>query len=491
MRNSELSESDRYYEKLYTMLLENIPSSVLFIDRQTRVTAANQNFLSKSRRTRPATIGKKLAEVFPTVILEQLKIIDNLHKVFATAQATDGQRMYYRAPGVALRYYYYRLLPVVWQSKVDNVILLMDDITDQVELGHEMQRLQSHLALVVESASEIVVSTDPQGKIMSWNSAAEKLTGHSFQAAKGRLLTDFISPESVHQVQEKIRQIGSGSGLSPQMVECELLAQAEVTVAVSWILSSMPAESGPPLGIVAVGRDLSSQRILEQQLLQSEKLASLGVMAGGIAHEIRNPLAICSSAAQFLMDEDITVGHRRDCAAKIHDNINKASEIIENLLNFSRMVPGYDKEPLALAELLREVLILVANQAKVKRVKIKSAISAENCRVNGNAGLLQQLFINLLLNAIKAMPNGGLLQVKLDLIGSELVVVVKDTGCGISESHLDKIFDPFFTTAPVGEGTGLGLTLCYSIVEQHHGTISVQSSVGQGSQFTIGFPVVS
>lgn len=482
----EPTDTNRY-EQLYTMLLENIPSSVLLIDQRTRVTVANQNFLNKSRRSRSDTIGRKLEEVFPAVILNQLKILDNVHKVFASGQATSGQRMYYRAPGVAFRYYYYRLLPVAWQGRVDNVILLMDDITDQVELGQEMQRLQSHLAQVVESASEIVISTDSTGKILSWNTAAENLTGHSFQSVKGLSFSNYIDPESCQQIEDIIVQAGGGS--SPQMIECELISRQGDKIIVSWVFSSMQPDAGQPVGVVAVGRDLSQQRILEQQLLHSEKLASLGVMAGGIAHEVRNPLAICSSAAQFLMDDDITVDFRKDCAAKIHSNITKASVIIENLLNFSRAVPGDEKNPVLMGDLLQDVLLLVANQAKLHRVKIESTMPDDQCRVCGNASLLQQLFINLLLNGIKSMPEGGLLQVDLCTTDEQIVVTVTDTGCGIPEEHLGKIFDPFFTTAPVGEGTGLGLALCYSIVEQHNGTISVASTEGEGSVFTVCFPI--
>lgn len=486
--NSEKQSSD-YYEKLYTMLLQTIPSSVLLIDRSMRVTAANQNFLIKSRRFPSDTIGKKLEEVFPSVILEQLRILDNVRQVFATAQATQEQRMYYRAPGVTLRCYYYRLLPVAWQGQVDNIILLMDDITDQVELGQEMQQLQSHLALVVESTSEIVASTDPTGKIISWNSAAENLTGHTFHEVKGRKFADYLNPELRVEVQQKIEAAYKKTG--SQMIECPLTDKQGGMIDIFWSFSSMQTESAQPVGIVAVGRDLSQQRIFEQQLLRSEKLASLGVMAGGVAHEIRNPLAVCSSAAQFLIDDSVSADFKKDCVIKIHNHIRKAASIIENLLNFANPGPKGDGKTVSINFLLADVLNLVGNQAKIKKIKLVADIPETPALVHGNAGLLQQVFINLFLNSIKAMPDGGLLQLILETIQHEAVVTLTDTGCGISESNLDKIFDPFFTTAPVGEGTGLGLSVCHSIVKQHKGAISVDSVEGKGTKVTVRLPVIS
>ena len=234
-----------------------------------------------------------------------------------------------------------------------------------------------------------------------------------------------------------------------------------------------------------VGRDLTEQRKFELQILESQKLAALGVMARGIAHEIRTPLAVSSSAAQFLTEDDLTPEFRRECAEKVHSGIRKASTIIENLLRFAHPSADKSKSPLDLLRVLKEALTLVDSQAKVQNIAIRTHFPPEPCQVLGVPSLLEQVFINLLLNAINAMPNGGTVDIFAEQADGEVLLRVTDTGEGISQEDLDKIFDPFFTKAPLGKGTGLGLSICNSIVDQHGGSISVQSRIGKGSTFTV------
>ncbi len=158
-----------------------------------------------------------------------------------------------------------------------------------------------------------------------------------------------------------------------------------------------------------MGRDLSERRKLEAQLLRSQKLAALGVMAGGIAHEIRNPLAICLAAAQFLDDDDIGRELRKECVDKIQTNIHRASVIIENLLKFARPAPTTAMTEVDLSGILKDTVTLVANQAKLQKVAVVLESPDRQVTIHGNADLLQQVFLNLFLNAINAMPDGGIL----------------------------------------------------------------------------------
>jgi signal transduction histidine kinase len=250
----------------------------------------------------------------------------------------------------------------------------------------------------------------------------------------------------------------------------------------------MKDEKSRAIGIVAVGRDQTERRKLETQLLQSQKFTALGVMAGGIAHEIRNPLAICSSGVQFLMDENIAAQFRRECAEKIHAGIQRVSEIIESLLRFARPEVTSMLEQLNLPALIQEAWTLIENQAKIHKIKSNLQFEKNPIVINGNASLLQQVLINLFLNGIKAMPDGGTLTISIETAGKEVLVCITDTGQGISENDIDKIFDPFYTTSPVGQGTGLGLSICYSIIKQHNGSIDVESCEGKGSTFTVRLP---
>jgi len=474
------------YERLYTMLLDAIPSSVLLIDQNMCIVSANRNFLEKGRRTLANTIGYRLEEVFPTVILDQMDITKRIRQVIEKNQPAKGERMTYRAPGVPIRIYYYSILPFAWQGQVEGAVLLMDDVTEQVRLSEEVRQVERHLASIVESASDLVLSTDKKGRILTWNAAAERLSGYSAAEAQEHDFIDFCTNEDRKDIREIFSRIDTRK--HAQMKECPLQTTKGTSVPVSWVFSPMKDSYNQTAGVVAVGRDLTEKRKLETELHQSQKYAALGVMAGGIAHEIRNPLAICSSSAQFLIEEDGTPEFRQECAEKIHKGIQRTSAIIENLLKYSHPTTTTRTTLVNLASLIRETLTLVTYHANILKIDMKTSFPREPITVQGVATLLQQVFMNLFLNAINAMPNGGCLGIDVKMDHQEVRVQVTDTGCGISPREIGKIFDPFYTTSIVGQGTGLGLSLSYSIVKQHQGTIEAESVEGRGSVFTVKLP---
>ena len=346
--------------------------------------------------------------------------------------------------------------------------------------------MERHLASVVESASDIVISTDTEGNILTWNKAAQRATGYSLEELKGRPFFDYCDQTGAATVGRLLSK-GAPGGSSGR-IESNLKTKDGRCRPVAWVFSQMTDDAARTVGFVVVGRDLTEQRKFELQILESQKLAALGVMARGIAHEIRTPLAISSSAAQFLMEDDLTPEFRRECAGKVHSGIRKASTIIDNLLRFAHPSADKSKTPLDLMHVITEALSLVDNQAKVQNVEIRTNFPPEACQVLGVPGLLEQVFINLLLNAMNAMPNGGTVDILAEQAAGEVLVRVTDTGEGISREDLDKIFDPFFTRAPLGKGTGLGLSICHSIVDQHGGSIGVESQSEKGSTFTVRLP---
>lgn len=489
LKGQNPQEVESYYEMLYHLLLEAIPSSVLLIDRGLQVISANRNFLEKSRRFAEGAIGRRLEEIFPAVILDNLDIIKRIQHVFESNQPTDGDRLTYRVPGVPMRYYYYRIMPFSSEGVVHNVMFLMEDITEQVRLSEEVRRVERHLSSVVESASDIVLSMDLNGRILTWNTAAERVSGYSLREIEGEPFPHYCPPDIREEVARALSMQKNGGNY--HMAEWDLLTNQDSRVAVSWVLSPMKDALSKVVGVVAVGRDLSERRKFEMQILQSQKLAALGVMAGGIAHEIRNPLAVCSSAAQFLMEDNLDPAFRRECSEKIYRGIRKASEIIENLLRFARPKEKAAVDLVDLVATIKETLALVANQARIQKVSTRTKFPEEQVLVSGVASLLQQVFMNLFLNAINSMPGGGVMEVSIESLGKrEVRVGVSDTGKGISTGEIDKIFDPFYTTSPVGQGTGLGLSVSYSIVKQHFGSIEVDSTPGQGSSFWVRLPVI-
>jgi PAS domain S-box-containing protein len=483
----DVSEGKRS-ELLYRMLLDAIPSSVLLLDENLCVVLANRNFLEKSRQSTSVTAGKRISEVFPEVILAEMGLERQIRDVFRSSHATEGQRLTYRARGVPIRVYYYSIVPVNWGGQVDHVLLLVDDVTEQTRMGEEIRRMERRLASVVESASDIVVSTDIQGNILTWNKAAQKITGYSLEELKDRPFLDYCDESGAPGVRRLLSSEASRE--SSGRIESNLKTKDGRLRPVSWVFSPMTDDAARTVGFVVVGRDLTEQRKFELQILEAQKLTALGVMARGIAHEIRTPLAISSSAAQFLMEDNLTPEFCRECAEKVHSGIRKASTIIENLLRFAHPSAEKNKTPVDLLRVMQEALTLIENQAKVQNIEVRTHFPPEPCHVLGVPSLLEQVFINLLLNAINAMPNGGTIEVFAERTAGEVLARVTDTGEGISPEDFDKIFDPFYTKSPPGKGTGLGLSICYSIVDQHRGSIGVDSQKGEGSTFTVKLPLL-
>lgn len=480
--------SEGWYEKLYHMLLGNIPFSLLLVNRSLRVVSANRNFLVKGRRDAMETVGAHIREVFPDAIIEFTQLENKIRDVFDSGLPLPGAQMTYRAPGIHTRIYYYSLIPVRLGRLVEHVMLVMDDITEKVQLVEKARMVERHLATVVESANDLVVSTDAKGSIVSWSRSAERISGYQAHEARGLILSELCEAAQRHDMRAMIQRLVEGSAV--QFQEIGLVARSGRSVPVDWSCSPILDDTDKVGGVVAVGRDLTERRAFEQHIFQSEKLAALGVMAGGIAHELRNPLAVSYSAAQFLSGSSDDPLFRQECVNKIIDGIQRSSVIIENLLRFARPAQGDRVGALDLVVLAQETISVLSPQAKLHKIKVQEKYADAPVSVSGNTNLLQQVLMNLILNACQFMPDGGVVTVEVRCEDKVALIQVSDTGCGISAANLRRVFDPFFTTQPVGKGTGLGLSICHTIVKQHGGEIELHSVEGQGSTFIVRLPLL-
>jgi two-component system NtrC family sensor kinase len=241
---------------------------------------------------------------------------------------------------------------------------------------------------------------------------------------------------------------------------------------------------------IAINRMLDEVKVRQEQLLQSRKMAAVGTLTSGIAHELNNPLNNISLTAETLLEDydALDDDRRRRLLTDIFTQVQRAGATVRNLLDFTRK----DQPVLAavsIAEVVDATLALVRNELALAKVVPRVRVATDLPPVSGNPRNLQQVFLNLFLNAIQAMPDGGELRVEAARHDGFIRVAVQDAGVGIPEGDLEKIFEPFFTTKEAGEGTGLGLSVSYSIVEKHGGRIEVTSRPGEGSTFTVVLPV--
>jgi two-component system NtrC family sensor kinase len=235
-------------------------------------------------------------------------------------------------------------------------------------------------------------------------------------------------------------------------------------------------------------REAKLQRTAQHQIGQTEKLASIGRLASGIAHEINNPLQGVLTFASLLQQKEGRDEEEKEDLAIIVRETTRVRDIVRGLLDFARQ-SAPTKEPLAINEVVKETIQLVRSQKESGTIVIVDNLDESLPAILGDKNQLEQVFLNLSFNAVEAMQEGGTLSITTSARDEEVVVSVSDTGCGIEEEHLDKIFEPFFTTKPAGKGTGLGLSVSYGTVQQHGGRLEVESEVGRGTTFTVVLPV--
>ena len=255
----------------------------------------------------------------------------------------------------------------------------------------------------------------------------------------------------------------------------------------TWLVRSFPFENGELGATVVVFKDVTDEREVSRRLFHAEKMSAIGQLAGGVAHEINNPLGGILAFAQLMSQEERSAEDSENLRL-IQDAAVRAKRIVESLLRFSRRPRDEEKGPVELAKVLEDALFLVGPQLKEGRIEIVRRSAAATAR--GNANQLQQIALNLLVNAIQAIPGRGRITVGCGPAGPGHVKLwVSDTGPGVRPEHAKRIFEPFFTTKPEGQGTGLGLSICYQIAEEHGGVIRLEPSDERGACFVLELPV--
>jgi PAS domain S-box-containing protein len=261
------------------------------------------------------------------------------------------------------------------------------------------------------------------------------------------------------------------------------------TLTLNVSITPLVSKSGEHIGRLLLFDDVTQRERMEEQMSQTEKLTSLGLLAAGVAHEVNTPLAVISNYIQMLAKQMPESDPRHSIIEKIVKQTFRASEIVNNLLNFSR-TGAAETTNVDVNKVVEDTLALVSHPLKTSQIQVVKNLSLDLPAVRGSANKLQQVFLNLFLNARDAMPSGGILEVRTNAHNGSVEIEVVDTGAGIPREHIHRIFDPFFTTKASGRGTGLGLSVSYGIIKEHAGKVDVRSAPGKGTSFHVEFPAV-
>ena len=354
--------------------------------------------------------------------------------------------------------------------------------------AREYERLKEFNENIVESISVGVLAVDLNDCIESWNAQMEVM----FATARGKALGQRLSEIFPASFMEEFYRHRQSPGIR-NLYKFRMTTAAGETRVANIAIAPLVSREFQVIGRIILVDDITERMGLESQLTQAEKMSSIGLLAAGVAHEVNTPLAVISSYAQMLSKRMQSDPKQAELLEKITAQTFRASEIVNNLLNFSR-TSGTEFSDVDVNKIITETLALLEHQFKTVRIKVREELTPGLTPIQGNAGKLQQVFLNLFLNAKDAMAGGGTLTVTTQN-GSGVNVAISDTGSGIAQEHIDRIYDPFFTTkASVNEGqrrgTGLGLSVTYGIIQEHAGKIRVESRPGQGTTFHLEFPLM-
>jgi PAS domain S-box-containing protein len=350
----------------------------------------------------------------------------------------------------------------------------------------EFERLKEFNENIVESINVGIFALDLDDRIESWNAQMEAMYALSRAEAIGQALGSVFPLEFI----EALEGFRGEPGVH-HLYKFPLTTRAGELRTANIALAPLVSRDFVPVGRIVLVDDITERMALENQLAQADKLSSIGLLAAGVAHEINTPLAVISSFAQMLSKQlrgDERLGPVLD---KITQQSFRAAEIANGLLNFSR-TSTTEFRSTDLNQVIRDTLSLLEHQFKTAQIFVDLELAGDLPPINGNPGKLQQVFLNLLLNAKEAMPGGGRVRVAT-LANGQVEAIISDSGSGIAPENLKRIYDPFFTTknAPgLKRGTGLGLAVSYGIIQEHAGKIHVESAIGAGTAFHLEFPLL-
>jgi PAS domain S-box-containing protein len=352
----------------------------------------------------------------------------------------------------------------------------------------QYERLKDFNENIVESINVGVLAVDLQDRIESWNSQMEVMYALPRRQALTRSLSEVFPPEFIEEF-SRVRQSPGIHNLYKFRMPVPTGEIRTVNVAIAPLVTKKFNVAGR----LIIMDDITERVELEHQLSQSDKLSSIGLLAAGVAHEVNTPLAVISSYAQMLSKQVQGDAQKSTLLEKITRQTFRASEIVNNLLNFSR-TSGAEFAEVDVNRVIVDTLSLLEHQFRSGRIRVQDELAAYLPPIQGNAGRLQQVFLNLFLNAKDAMPEGGTLRITSSN-GDGVSVTVSDSGPGIAQEHIHRIYDPFFTTKTAvadgqKRGTGLGLSVTYGIIQEHAGKIRVESSPEHGTTFYIDFPML-
>jgi len=480
-------------------VLDSLPYKLMVVNKDKTINMVNQTFLKAAGLTQEEVLGEYCHKIrygldkpcgeygrpcYLDVVKENREIVSTIHEI----DTEDGEK----------RFEVITVSPMFdLNGELTQILETSRDVTDRLKLEREVQTSKTFFENVIESTVDGIVVVDTKGNVLIFNQGMEKLTGYSSSEIIDRgHLSSFYDIDVAKENMKKMRsdQYGPIGKLNPTRMSITTKTGEEIPVTLS---ASIIEVNGKEIGSVGVFTDmreiLQMRKDLEAahlQLVQSEKIASVGRMAAGVAHEINNPLSGVLIYAELLAESFNEDPDTLRDIQEIIDQTLRCKRIVSELLEFSRQTVG-KVSSFQISELVTKCLNVLVNQSAFQDIEVSTDFQPHMPQMVGDMGQLQQVFANLFINAADAMEGKGSLRIKAryDDEKGQFTIWVADTGPGIPENLRDKIFDIFFTTKPVGKGTGLGLSITENIIKLHGGRVKIDCPAEGGTVFMIELPL--
>jgi len=476
----------------------SFPTLVLSPDRT--IISVNRKFLQKIEATAEEVVGRTCREVFYEFFYDsELPCTQTTCPLDKTLKEGRGHSILRQVVSKAGRRRWEDRVfsPILDDAgRVIYVIESVRDVTRTKTLEQMLTGVREFLDRVIQSSASAIVAADRDGRVLIMNEAAEELFGGAFNSADQLYIKDLYPAGVAQELMDKLRDesYGGAGKLPVTQVNIRTLKNEEVPVEMT---GAIIYEDGRETATMGIYNDLRERRAVENklrqaeaQVVQSEKMASLGRLAAGVAHEINNPLTGILMYGNMLKEKiagDDTSGQHLQF---ILEDAERCRDIVKNLLAYSRLSSS-SRECMPLNELVEESLHLIRDQRLFMSVSIEKRLFAGNLQIFADRNQLRQVVINLVMNAIDAMNKSGTLTLETyrDESSNQACLIVSDTGCGIAAADRSRIFDPFFTTKEPGQGTGLGLSTSYGIVKDNGGDIHIRETGSAGTTFVLALPL--
>lgn len=492
-RDRELRQEVKRSEFRYRDLLENANDFIFTLDGDGKFVYLNNRFSPLTGWDKETWLDKKfLTLIDPAdreIALEHYQMAhQGRARVFETKIVRNSTRETILS---------FNITPIFEKGSIVGSIGIARDVTEQKKMESEIIDLKNFNESIIESMEAGLLTTDLEGHITSLNKGAEKILGWKAENVIGREIKSVLHPEEVDYIFSSLPP-----GKLPYSRETELTVKTGRRIAIGFTATDRIDNQGEKVGTIVSFRDISEIKQMQTEVIRMDRLASLGVLASGIAHEIKNPLAGIKTMAQACEEEFENDDPRQEYLIRIIRQVNRLDDLLKTFFAFARPKPP-DRRHHCISEVIDEVKNLVAKNLSQNGISYTELIEENLPDVWIDNQQIQQVFLNLILNAVDAMPEGGEFTFSAKPISADesglsrkqrnkntpfpyVRVDCSDTGEGIQDDKTEVIFDPFFTTKP--NGLGLGLSIVYRIIQEHGGDIRVQSKPGQGTTFALILP---